>query len=68
MREFVKAAVFAVGFAVFIIWRADVLADRMEQSETRGRSSNRGLYFWGALILFGCVGAWLLLSRFAVGE
>jgi hypothetical protein len=67
-EQFVKAAIFAVGLAVLVIWRAGVLADRLEQSDTRGSGSNYGLYFWGALILLGGTTAWVLFSRFAAGH
>ena len=68
MEDFGKGAVFAVGMVVFVIWRASVTADRLEATAMPGRGSNRGLYFWGALILFACILGGVIVSRFAAGQ
>ncbi len=68
MEDFGKVAVFAIGMVVFVIWRASVTADRLEATAMPGRGSNRGLYFWGSLILFACIVVGVVFSRFAAGQ
>lgn len=57
-----------VGIVALVIWRAQVLARRLEATELPGRTSRRWLYFWGALFLLGGIAAWMSFSRLAAGQ
>lgn len=56
-----------VGIVALVIWRAQMLARRFEATELPGRTSRRGLYFWGALFFLGGIAAWMSFSRLAAG-
>ncbi len=56
-----------VGIVAMVIWRAQMLARRLVATELPGRTSRRGLYFWGTLLFLGGIAAWMSFARLALG-
>ena len=65
MDDFGQVVVFTIGMVVFVIWRASTLADHLKATQIPGRGSDRGLYFWGALILFASIVGGVVFFRLA---